>query len=453
MEWTGERYVTSVGGEIEFEHTHRYLFAMKFAEGAMVLDIASGEGYGSALLGSVADRVIGIDIDEVSVAHARSKYKSDNLSFLRGDCTSLPLSSDSVDLVASFETLEHILDHKRFFKEISRVLRSDGVLVISTPDRVPYNDINGVPNPCHLKELDRAEFKLLLKRHFKWVQLLGQCYLEGSLIDPLKSSGSEDRAIKGNKRWVRYIEEPMRARKSLARAIYLVGVASNQPLRKGPANLLTTTPGRQPRSQAIRQAQSTAQGSLRDVDQLRSTLGAAEEQQRALSEIISDRNRAAEALQADINQRAANEAALGAEVDRRTASEATLRAEVDQRAANEAALRSALDKAERDSREHAAAAEALRGEIASSRIQLAAAERSARERGAAAEVMQREITSLRSELAVARDVGSAALTALRTLSAPMLETPRNANWLTVALRPLGLRSGYPVAVSPVVVDG
>jgi chromosome segregation ATPase len=186
---------------------------------------------------------------------------------------------------------------------------------------------------------------------------------------------------------------------------------------------------------------------------LRSTLGAAEEQQRALSEIISDRNRAAEALQADINQRAANEAALGAEVDRRTASEATLRAEVDQRAANEAALRSALDKAERDSREHAAAAEALRGEIASSRIQLAAAERSARERGAAAEVMQREITSLRSELAVARDVGSAALTALRTLSAPMLETPRNANWLTVALRPLGLRSGYPVAVSPVVVDG
>jgi hypothetical protein len=44
MEWTGERYVTSVGGEIEFEHTHRYLFAMQFAEGAMVLDVASGEG-------------------------------------------------------------------------------------------------------------------------------------------------------------------------------------------------------------------------------------------------------------------------------------------------------------------------------------------------------------------------------------------------------------------------
>jgi hypothetical protein len=181
-----------------------------------------------------------------------------------------------------------------------------------------------------LKELDRAEFKLLLKRHFKWVQLLGQCYLEGSVIDPLKSSGSEDQAIKSNKRWVRYIEEPTRARKSLGRAIYLIGVASNQPLRKGPANLLTTAPGRQPRSQAIRQVQSTAQASLREVDQLRTTLAAAEEHQRALSETISDRNRAAEALQADIDQRAANEAAFRAEVDRRAANEAALRAEVDQ---------------------------------------------------------------------------------------------------------------------------
>jgi hypothetical protein len=92
------------------------------------------------------------------------------------------------------------------------------------------------------------------------VQLLGQCSLEGSLIDPLKSSSSEDREIKNNKRWVRYIEEPMRARKRLARSIYLIGVASNQPLPKGPANLLTTAPGRQPRSQAILQAQSTRAG-------------------------------------------------------------------------------------------------------------------------------------------------------------------------------------------------
>jgi SAM-dependent methyltransferase len=452
LEWTGERYVTSVGGEIEFEHTHRYLFAMPFAGGATVLDIASGEGYGSALLGSVARRVVGIDIDEHSVAHAKSKYKYDNLSFIRGDCTAIPLTSDSIDLVVSFETLEHIIDHKTFFNEISRILKPGGVLVISTPDRVPYHEMNGSPNPYHLKELDRAEFKLLLNQHFQSVQLLGQSYLEGSLIDPLKGDGSEDLEIKSNKRWVRYIEEPMRARKRLARSIYLIGVASNQPLPKRPANLLTTAPSRQPRSQAIRQVQNTEQAMTRDVEQLRATLAAAEEQHRALRETVSDRDRAAETLRAEIEQHAATEAALRAEVEQRATTEAALRAEVEQRAASEAALRSTLAVAERGLREHTAAAEAVQGEITSSRIQLAAAERDARERVAATEVMQREITSLRGELAVGRDVGRAALASLRTPSVPILEVPRNAGWVTVVLRRLGLRSSYPMAVSPVIAD-
>jgi ubiquinone/menaquinone biosynthesis C-methylase UbiE len=461
LEWTGERYVTSVGGEIEFEHTHRYLFAMSFAEGATVLDIASGEGYGSALLGSVARRVVGIDIDEHSVAHAKSKYKIDNLSFIRGDCATIPLSPESIDLVVSFETLEHIIDHTKFFNEISRILKPSGVLVISTPDRVPYNEMNGSPNPYHLKELDRAEFKLLLNRHFKSVQLLGQCYLEGSLIDPLKGGSSEDAEINSKKRWVRYIEEPIRARKRLARSIYLIGVASNQPLPKGPANLLTTTPSRQPRWQAIQQAQISEEATIQEVHQLRATLAAVEEQQRSLSEIVSDRDTAADTMRADIEQRAATEAVLRADIEQRAATEAVLRADIEQRAATEAVLRADIEQraetlrgtlaiAEQNAREHATAAEVMRGEIASLQAQLTAAERGLRERTAAAEAMHGEITSLRFELAAARDIGRAALVSLRTPSAPILEAPRNAGWLTVVLRRLGFRSTYPMAVSPVI---
>ncbi len=489
LEWTGERYVASVGGEIEFEHTHRYLFAMSFAEGATVLDIASGEGYGSALIGSVARRVVGIDIDEHSVAHAKSKYKNDNLSFIRGDCTTIPLSSESIDLVVSFETLEHIIDHMKFFNEISRILKPSGVLVISTPDRVPYNEMNGSPNPYHLKELDRAEFKLLLNRHFKSVQLLGQCYLEGSLIDPLKGGGSEDAEIKSKKRWVRYIEEPIRARKRLARSIYLIGVASKQPLPKGPANLLTTTPSRQPRWQAIQQAQISEQATIQEVHQLRATLAAVEEQQRSLSEIVSDRDAAADTMRADIEQRATTEAVLRADIEQRAATEAVLRADIEQRAATEAVLRADIEQrgateaalradieqraateavlradieqrtetlrgtlaiAEQNAREHATAAAVIRGEIASLQAQLTAAERGLRERTGAAEAMQGEITSLRFELAAARDVGRAALVSLCTSSAPIFEAPRNAGWLTVALRRLGFRLSYPMAVSPVI---
>jgi hypothetical protein len=320
--------------------------------------------------------------------------------------------------------------------------------------------MNGSPNPYHLKELDRAEFKLLLNEHFNSVRLLGQCYLEGSLIDPLKGDGSEDLETESNKRWVRYIEEPMRGRKRLSRPIYLIGVASNRPLLKRPADLLTTAPCRQPRSQAIRQTQNIEQAMAREIEQLRATLAAAEEQHRALTETVSDRDRAAKALRAEVEQRAESEAALRAELEvLRGAVAVSERASREHAAAAEAMQgeiswsRIQLAAAERGLRERTAAAEALQGEIATSRTQLAAAERDARERVAAAEVMQREITSLRGELAAARDVGRAALASLRTPSAPIFEAPRNAGWLTVVLRRLGLRSSYPMAVSPVIADG
>ena len=64
LEWTGERYVPSVKGEIRLEHVHRYLIARELSHGKRVLDIASGEGYGSDILASVATEVVGVDVSE-----------------------------------------------------------------------------------------------------------------------------------------------------------------------------------------------------------------------------------------------------------------------------------------------------------------------------------------------------------------------------------------------------
>jgi SAM-dependent methyltransferase len=501
LAWTGERYVTSVGGEIEFEHKHRYLFALPFAEGATVLDIASGEGYGSYLLASVAQQVIGIDIDEASVIHAKTKYKAENLAFVQGECTEIPLSPHTINLVVSFETLEHISYHVKFFKEISRILKQDGTLIISTPDRVPYNELNGAPNPYHLKELDRAEFKSLLNRHFQSIQLLGQSYLEGSVIDPLAGGISEGCEIKGKKRWVCYLDEPTRARKRLVRSTYLIGVASNGSLPKRLANLLTTASGRQPRWGAIQQAQNTEQAMTREIDQLRAALSAAEERQRSLQEAVSAGDQAAEAMRAETatlrevlgcaeHGAAATQIALGdseaaarAAEARATASEDRLAAalvEIDaQNAASEAkgieiaGLREAVNRVEQraaalqssagDSEAATRTAEA-RAKANEDRLAKALAEIDAQ--NAAVEAMRAEISTvqgaltradletraLRGELAVARDLGRAALASLRTSSAPILEAPRNAGWLTVVLRRLGLLSRYPIAVGSVIVD-
>ena len=70
LEWTGERYVPQVPGNIRLEHLHRYLIAREFSHNRRVLDIACGEGYGSDLLATVASEVVGVDIAKDAIAHA-----------------------------------------------------------------------------------------------------------------------------------------------------------------------------------------------------------------------------------------------------------------------------------------------------------------------------------------------------------------------------------------------
>src|SRR5690348_16658777 len=104
LPWTGERLVTSLGGDIVLEHLHRYAFANQLVASKDVLDIASGEGYGSFLLASQARSVIGVDYSTESVLHAQEKYGASNLRFCVGDCRCIPLPAASVDVVVCFET-------------------------------------------------------------------------------------------------------------------------------------------------------------------------------------------------------------------------------------------------------------------------------------------------------------------------------------------------------------
>jgi O-antigen biosynthesis protein len=182
MEFTGERYVPGQRGKIEVEHLHRYLCAATIAVGKDVLDIASGEGYGSAILARNARHVTGVDIASEAISHAQTQYVDRNLVFKLGSATAIPLPDASVDLVFSFETIEHHDQHDAMLAEIKRVLRPDGALMISSPDRRVYSEIPKYANPFHVKELTRCEFEDLLRRHFAHVALYGQRVVYGSLI-------------------------------------------------------------------------------------------------------------------------------------------------------------------------------------------------------------------------------------------------------------------------------
>ncbi len=175
LEFTGERFVPGTAGEIWHEHWHRYHFAAPLVAGLLVLDVACGEGYGSALLASRAAAVTGADIAPSAVEHARARYaKVANLEFREADCAALPFADASFDAVVSFETIEHIAAQESFLDEVRRVLRPDGLLILSCPNKAEYTDRRGIVNEFHVRELYRPELAALIASRFEHTVWYGQ---------------------------------------------------------------------------------------------------------------------------------------------------------------------------------------------------------------------------------------------------------------------------------------
>lgn len=188
MQSTGERYIPETDpAQIEAEHLSRYHLACLLLDidSKTVLDIACGTGYGTALLAQKAAKVYGIDISQEAIDYAQERYQRDNITYLKGDCLSIPLENDSVDRVVSFETIEHIDDHEQFLREIKRVLHPDGVLILSSPNKHLYQDIKQTNNPYHIHELHPQELVSLIEGHFAHHAVFGQNYLLGSIIYPM----------------------------------------------------------------------------------------------------------------------------------------------------------------------------------------------------------------------------------------------------------------------------
>jgi len=194
MKFTGERYIPAEQGKIRLEHYHRYAIALDVVKEKDVLDVACGEGYGSSIMADVARSVVGVDISVDAVQHATATYTKPNLTFRQGSATALGFADASFDVVVSFETIEHLAEQAQMLAEIRRVLRPDGLLVISSPNRPIYSEESGEHNEFHVKELDFKEFDELLKTQFQSIQYFGQRILMGSVIQPLEGGQGSFRA-------------------------------------------------------------------------------------------------------------------------------------------------------------------------------------------------------------------------------------------------------------------
>jgi 2-polyprenyl-3-methyl-5-hydroxy-6-metoxy-1,4-benzoquinol methylase len=180
LDATGERLIPEAyAGEIVLaEHVARYRLAGRLAPGRRVLDAACGEGYGTAMLAAAgAAGVVGLDVDEPTVAHARQRY---GLDMRVGDVAALPFGDGEFDLVVSFETIEHVPDPEAALSEFARVLALVGLLIVSTPNAREYL----VDNPFHERELTPEELFATLGTRFAQVRpLYQQNFLTSAVLD------------------------------------------------------------------------------------------------------------------------------------------------------------------------------------------------------------------------------------------------------------------------------
>jgi 2-polyprenyl-3-methyl-5-hydroxy-6-metoxy-1,4-benzoquinol methylase len=104
------------------------------------LDAGCGDGrFLAALpsLGPVPARVVGVDIADSILATARLAVAQVGVEaeLVRGNLERLPLHDAEFDLVVSIQVLEHLLDPAAGLRELARVLRPGGTLLLSTDNR------------------------------------------------------------------------------------------------------------------------------------------------------------------------------------------------------------------------------------------------------------------------------------------------------------------------------
>jgi SAM-dependent methyltransferase len=176
LELTGERTLPDVPPENYWYRRHLVVYEWIAArlDGAAVLDMACGEGYGSAVLARRAAHVIGVDGNPEAHEHARLRYTAPGLSFQWGAVETFG-EPGAYDAVVFLQTIEHVVDPPAVLAHFRSILRPGGVAYVSTPNVLTLAPPGAAKseNPWHLREYRASQFAELCRGTFGRVEMLG----------------------------------------------------------------------------------------------------------------------------------------------------------------------------------------------------------------------------------------------------------------------------------------
>ncbi|MGC2064319.1 MAG: class I SAM-dependent methyltransferase [Thermodesulfovibrionales bacterium] len=155
-------------------HRKAYEVAAGLANGKVVLDFGCNIGYGTNIISNACGKIAGVDVSSKAIEQARRRYSSDKTEFRVIDGSSLPFSDGCFDMIVSFQVVEHLYNYDSYFAEIKRVLKSDGLVLFTTPNALIRLEPGMKPwNEFHVREFAPVEFEKILRTYFPAVSIRG----------------------------------------------------------------------------------------------------------------------------------------------------------------------------------------------------------------------------------------------------------------------------------------
>lgn len=157
-------------------HLKSYDFVKDYCQSKIVLDIGCFIGYGEKRISNSTKKIIAIDNDLDALCFAKSFNNSSNIIFIKSDAKKIPFKKNYFDIVLAFQLIEHIplKNIENFLKEVSRILKKDGLFFVITPNRKTRLRIFQKPfNDEHYQEFSAKEFGKILRNIFQNIEIMG----------------------------------------------------------------------------------------------------------------------------------------------------------------------------------------------------------------------------------------------------------------------------------------